>query len=68
MRIDAISFERSIFTEKLYIFLNKASVALNLLVSLIGRLIARSGRKCGNRQTDRQNYKPSTVTLAVHAR
>ena len=35
-------------------FKNKASVALNPLVSLIGRLVARSGRKRGNRQTDRQ--------------
>ena len=63
----AISFERSIFTKNA-LFLNKASVTLNPLVSLIGRLVARSGRKRGNRQTDRQNDKPSTVTLAVHAR
>ena len=35
-------------------FLNKASVALNQLVSLFGRLVARSRRKRGNRQrTDR---------------
>ena len=40
-------------------------MALNPLVSLIGRLVARSGRKRGNRQTD--NDKPSTVTLAAHA-
>ena len=42
-------------SEKRY-FKNKASVALNPFVSLIGRLIARSGRKRGNstdRQTDR---------------
>ena len=43
-------------------------VALNPLVSLIGRLVARSGRKRGNRQTDRQNDKTTTVTLAAHAR
>ena len=42
-------------------------MALNLLVSLIGRLVARSGRKRGNRQTDRQNDKTTTVTLAAHA-
>ena len=47
-------------------------MALNPLVSLFGRLVARSGRKCGNRQTDGQidgqTYRPSTVTLAAHAR
>ena len=47
-------------------------MALNPLVSLFGRLVARSGRKRGNRQndgqTDRQTYRPSTVTLAAHAR
>ena len=37
------------------------------LVSLIGRLVARSGRKRGNRQTDRQNDKTTTATLAAHA-
>ena len=31
---------------------NKASATLNPLVSLFGRLVARSGRKRGNRQTD----------------
>ena len=40
-------------------------MALNPLVSLIGRLVARSGRKRG---TDGQNDKLSTVTLAAHAR
>ena len=53
-------------------FKNQASVALNPLVSLFGRLVARSGRKRGNRQTDGrtdgQTYRPSTVTLAAHAR
>ena len=51
-------------------------MALNPLVSLFGRLVARSGRKRGNRQndgqtdrqTDRQTYRPSTVTLGAHAR
>ena len=47
-------------------------MALNPLPSLIGRLVARSGRKRGNRQTDRQtdrqNDKTTTVTLAAHAR
>ena len=43
-------------------------MALNPLVSLIGRLVARSGRKRGNRQTDRQNDKTTTVTLAVNVR
>ena len=43
-------------------------MALNPFVSIIGRLAARSGRKRGNRQTDRQNDKTTTVTLAAHAR
>ena len=33
-------------------------MALNPLVSLFGRLVARSGRKRGNRQTDRQTLNP----------
>ena len=45
----AITFERSIFTKNA-IFLNKASVALNPLVSLFGRLVARS--VVTDRQTD----------------
>ena len=43
-------------------------MALNPLVSLFGRLVARSGRKCGNRRTDGRNDKPSTITLTAHAR
>ena len=43
---------------------NKASVALNPLVSVFYLFVARGGRNRGNRQTDR----PSTVTLAAHAR
>ena len=40
-------------------------MAPNPLVSLIGRLLARSGRKRGNRQTDGRNDKTTTVTLAA---
>ena len=39
-------------TQHFYYFKNKASATLNPLVSLFGRLVARSGRKRGNRQTD----------------
>ena len=46
-----ITFERSTFT-KITIFKNQASVVLNPLVSLFGRLVVRSARKRGNRQTD----------------
>ena len=46
-----ITFERSTSTQ-IAIFKNQASVALNPLVSLFGCLVARSGRKCGNRQTE----------------
>ena len=42
-------------------------MVLNPLVSPIGCLVARSGRKRGNRQTDRQNDKTTTVTLTAHA-
>ena len=47
----AITFERSTFT-KIAIFKNKASVALNPLVSLFGRLVARSGRRTDGRTDD----------------
>ena len=53
------------FLQNTLSFLNKASVALNPLVSLIGRLVARSGRKRGKRQTDRQNDIPSAVFLTA---
>ena len=43
-------------------------VALKRLVSLISRLVACSARIVVERQTDRQTRRPSTVTLAVHAR
>ena len=53
-------------------FKNEACVALNQLVSLFYLFVARGGRKRGNRRTDRQTDgqtdKPSTVTLAAHAR
>ena len=58
-----ITLERSIFM-KIAFFKNRASVALNTLLSLFGRFLARGGRKRGYRHT----YEPSTVTLAVHAR
>ena len=37
-------------------------MALNLLVSLFGRLVAHSGRISGTGQTDGHTNKPSTVT------
>ena len=49
-------------------------MALNPLVSVIGRLVARSGRKRGtDRRTEGRtdgirNDKTTTVTLAAHAR
>ena len=58
------NFRTQYFYESRY-FKNQASVALNPLVSLFGRLVARSGRISGNRQTDGQTYRP---TLAAHAR
>ena len=64
----AITFERSTFTKIAIFKIKPVHVALNPLVSLFGRLVARSGRKRGNRQTDGQTYRPSTVTLAAHAR
>ena len=46
-----------------------ANLTLNTMVSFIIFLIARTARiACPDRQTDRQNDKPSTVTLAAHAR
>ena len=49
------------------------NLTLNTMVSFIILLIARTARiACPDRQTerqnDRQNDKPSTVTLAAHAR
>ena len=39
------------------------------MVSFVILLVARTARiACADRQTDRQNDKPSTVTLAEHAR
>ena len=45
-----------------------ALVALKLLVSLISRLVACSARIVVDRQTDKQTHRPTTVTLAAHAR
>ena len=47
-------------------FTNEACVALNQLVSLFYLFVALGGRKRGNRRTETD--KPSTVTLAAHAR
>ena len=60
-------FERGSFTKTAF-FSNEAVAATNLLVSLFCSLVARRGRKRGNRQTDGQTYGTSTATLAVHAR
>ena len=47
-------------------------MALNPLVSLFGRLVARSARISGTGQTDGRTDgrtdRPSTVTLVAHAR
>ena len=63
----AISLERSRFS-KIATLLFHALVALKLLVSLISRLVACSARIVVDRQTDRHTHRPSTVTLAAHAR
>ena len=59
----AISLERSRFS--------KIATLLNLLVSLISRLVACSettvADKQTDRQTDRQTHGTTTVTLAAHA-
>ena len=45
-----------------------ANLTLNTMVSFVILLVARTARiACADRQTDRQNDKPSTVTLAAHA-
>ena len=49
-------------------FSYRALVALKLLVSLLCRFVACSARIVVDRQTDRQTHRPSTVTLAAHAR
>ena len=65
----AISLERSRFS-KIATFHFHALVALKLLVSLISRLVACSARIVVDRQTERQTqtHRPTTVTLAAHAR
>ena len=45
-----------------------ALVALKLLASFISLLVACSARIVGDRQTDRQTHRTTTVTLAAHAR
>ena len=46
-----------------------ANLTLNTIVSFVILLVARTARiACADRQTDRQNDKPSTVTRAAHAR
>ena len=45
-----------------------ALVALNLLVSLISRLVARSAKIVVDKQTNKQTHRTTTVTLAAHAR
>ena len=64
----AISLERTeSFQQNRHIsFL--ALVALKLLVSLISRLVACSARIVGDRQTDRQTHRTTTMTLDAHAR
>ena len=50
-------------------FKNQASVALNPLVSLFGRFVARSARISGTGQTDgRTDRQNDRLTLAAHAR
>ena len=44
----------------------RSLVALKLLVSLIGRLVACSARIVIDKQTDKQTHRPNTVTLAAH--
>ena len=63
----AISLERSRFSDNRHIIF-PALVALNLLVSLISRLVARGARIVVDKQTDRQTHRTTTVTLAAHAR
>ena len=59
-----ITSERGTFTKN-PIFKMKPVLALNQLVSLFYLFVGRGGRK---RRTDRRTDKPSTVTLAAHAR
>ena len=62
----AISLEHSHFNKIATLF--PALVALNLLVSLISRLVACSARIVADKQRDRQTHRTTTVTLAAHAR
>ena len=40
-------------------------MVLNLVVSVFGRLVARSGRKRGNRQTDGQYITPMSTLIVT---
>ena len=64
--VQFLALERSRF-RKIALFF-QAHVVLKPLVSLIGRLVACSARISVDTQTHRQTDKPTTVTLAVHAR
>ena len=62
------NFQIRQFKEKRH-FNIAANLTLNTMVSFVILLVARTARiACADRQTYRQNDKPSTVTLAVHAR
>ena len=50
------------------LFTFHAFVALKLLVSRIGPLVAYSARTRVDRQRDRQTHRKSIVTLVAHAR
>ena len=62
----AISLERSRFSKIAAFFFLPLYIGLKLLVSLISRLVACSGRIVGDRQT--RTHRTTTVTLAAHAR
>ena len=60
-------FVHLVFTLHNIFYENQASVAPISLVSLLGRLVAHSGRKRDSyRQTDRHTDQVHTVTLAAH--
>ena len=66
MHIGHISRTQSFQQNRHIIF--HALVALKLLVSLISRLVACSARIVVDRRTDGRTHRPTTVTLASHAR
>ena len=63
----AIFPERSRFRKNDHFYF-QAVVVLKLLVSLMGHLVACSARIAGDKRTDKHTHRPSTVTLAAHAR